>query len=239
MGDMKGVILAGGRGTRLRPTTDVMNKHLIPIYDKPMIFHPIRTLIDAGIDNILIISSGEYISEYTDLLDGRFDVDFQYRVQTEPKGIAHAISLAEDFVDGEFVVLLGDNLIFEDLSMSDFELNGAKSKIFLKEVDSPSDYGIAVLNDGDIVELNEKPESPQSNHAVIGIYCYSSDVFSVIDDLQPSSRGEYEITDVNSFYLNRGELDYEIIQDEWFDAGTPEGIFKAAELVCEEKTSNR
>lgn len=232
---MKGVILAGGRGTRLRPTTAVMNKHLIPIYDQPMIFHPVQTLISAGIDEILLISTVEDTGKYITLLEERFDADFQYRVQNEPKGVAHAISLAEGFVDDNFVVLLGDNLIFEDLSGSDIELNGSKSKIFLKEVDRPSAYGIAVLDDGDIVELNEKPASPQSNYAAIGLYCYSSDVFSVIKDLQPSDRGEYEITDVNSFYLDRGEIDYEIIQGEWFDAGTPEGIFQAAAQVREQR----
>lgn len=225
---MKGVVLAGGRGTRLRPMTRVVNKHVLPIYDKPMIYYPVRTLISAGIDEILIISNAEHIGKYIELLEGEdFNADFQYLVQSEPKGIAHAVSLAEGFVDDQFAAVLGDNIILGDVS-ENISLEGGSAKILLKQVDKPTAYGVARVQDNQVVSLKEKPESPQSDLAVIGLYIYDDTVFDIIRDLEPSDRGEYEITDVNKQYIERGELVYEEIDNEWFDAGTPDGLFKAS-----------
>jgi len=231
---MKGVVLAGGKGSRLQPMTDVVNKHVIPIYDQPMIYYPVNTLIQAGVDDILVISNAEHIGKYIELLenDGNdgFDADFSYKVQSEPKGIAHAVSLAEQFVDDEFVVVLGDNIIPEDLSNKIGPLGeNEEARIFLRQVSEPSAYGVASVNaDGQVTSLKEKPEDPASNLAVIGLYVFNSGVFDVIDGLKPSDRGEYEITDVNSHYLNKGTLHYEEITDSWYDAGTPEGVFRAS-----------
>lgn len=236
---MKGVILAGGRGTRLRPMTNVVNKHLLPVYDEPLIYYPIKTMLNAGIDDILIISGPEYIGRYIELLEDDFeDVNFSYRVQNEPKGIAHAVSIAEDFVDDEFAVMLGDNIILGDLSdqIKEFEGNDSEAKIFLKEVDQPARYGIAeVGEDGKVVELEEKPDNPSSNKAVIGLYLYDKDVFSKIDSIEPSDRGEYEITDVNNLYVQDGEMESGLVENRWFDAGTPEGLFKASKYAREHK----
>jgi glucose-1-phosphate thymidylyltransferase len=234
---MKGVILAGGKGTRLRPTTKVVNKHVIPIYDQPMIYYPVETLLEAGIDEILVISNAEHIGKYIELLDGEFDAEFTYRVQTEPKGIAHAVSLAEDFVDDSFAAILGDNILFEDLTaeIDSFSGRSADAEVFLKDVDEPSAYGVASVDGGQVVEIKEKPDSPDSNYAVIGLYLYTSDVFDRINDLEPSNRGEYEISDVNDWYASEGSLDYGIIDSKWFDAGTPEGVFQASSYAREEK----
>lgn len=231
---MKGVVLAGGKGSRLQPMTDVVNKHVIPIYDQPMIYYPVNTLIEAGVDDILIISNAEHIGKYIELLETKgndgFDADFSYKVQSEPKGIAHAVSLAEQFVDDEFVVVLGDNIILEDLSDKVNQLDeNEEARIFLRQVSEPSAYGVASVNaDGQVMSLEEKPEDPLSSLAVIGLYIFNSGVFDVINGLKPSDRGEYEITDVNSHYLNEGTLQYEQITDGWYDAGTPEGVFRAS-----------
>lgn len=225
---MKGVVLAGGRGTRLRPMTEVVNKHVLPIFDKPMIYCPIETLVSAGIDEILVISNAEHIGKYIELLEGAdFDADFQYLVQSEPKGIAHGVSLAESFVDDEFAVMLGDNVVLGDVS-DKVSLGNSSAKILLKQVDEPTAYGVASVEDESVVSLQEKPSNPESDLAVIGLYMYDSSVFDIIRDLDPSDRGEYEITDVNKAYVQRGELAYEEIDNEWFDAGTPEGLFQAS-----------
>lgn len=231
---MKGVILAGGKGTRLRPTTRVINKHIIPIYDRPMIYYPVETLIGLGIEDILIISNPEYIGKYIELLEDDFEANFQYKVQSSPKGIAHAVGLAEDFVEDEFLVILGDNILLGEISKDLIELNEPGAKIFLKSVDEPSAYGVASIEDDRVNKIREKPKNPDSDYAVIGLYRYTNDVFSIIDDLEPSERGEYEITDVNKRYVAQGELDYDIIDAEWFDTGTPEGIFRASTVVREE-----
>jgi glucose-1-phosphate thymidylyltransferase len=239
---MKGVILAGGRGTRLRPMTNVVNKHLLPVYDEPLIYYPINTLLNAGIDDILIISSPEYIGKYIELLEEDFDdVNFSYRVQNEPKGIAHAVSIAEDFVDDKFAVMLGDNIILGDLSdqITEFQESDSKAKIFLKEVDQPARYGIADIDsEGKVIDLEEKPENPSSNNAVIGLYLYDKDFFSKVDQIDPSDRGEYEITDVNNLYVKEGEMDSGLVENRWFDAGTPEGLFKASKYAREHKKSD-
>lgn len=232
---MKGVVLAGGRGTRLRPMTRVVNKHVLPVYDEPMIYYPVKTLISAGIDEILVISNAEHIGKYIELLeDADLNPDFQYLVQSEPKGIAHGVSLAESFVDDEFAVILGDNIILEDVSDS-ISLEENRAKIFLKSVDEPSAYGVARVEDDRVKSLREKPSNPESDLAVIGLYVYDSSVFDIIRDLEPSDRGEYEITDVNKEYVNQEELVYEEITNRWFDAGTPEGLFQASAAVRKHK----
>lgn len=229
---MKGVVLAGGRGTRLQPMTHVVNKHVLPVYDAPMIYYPVRTLISAGIDEILVISNADHIGKYIELLEeADFDANFRYRVQKEPKGIAQAISLAEDFVDDEFTVVLGDNIILGDVSSNIHLDDGEKAKIFLKQVDEPTAYGVAQVEDGKVQLVQEKPDSPKSDLAIIGLYIYDTSVFDIIRDLEPSDRGEYEITDVNQRYVERGELNYEEIDNEWFDTGTPEGLFNASERI--------
>lgn len=227
---MKGVVLAGGRGTRLRPMTHVINKHLLPVYDEPEIYYPVNTLIEAGIDDILVISDPESIGKYIELLEKDFDANFRYKVQKEPEGIAQAVSLAEDFVDDKFAVMLGDNIILDDLSdeISEFQNSDYLSKIYLKEVDAPARYGIADVEGGKVVDLEEKPDNPSSNLAVIGLYLYDNSVFDKIRNIEPSDRGEYEITDVNDLYMQEGELTYATVDGKWFDAGTPEGLFKAS-----------
>lgn len=236
---MKGVVLAGGKGSRLQPMTGVVNKHVLPVYDDPMIFYPVRTLLRSGIDDILVISTPEDIGRYIQLLEEEFSANFSYRVQKEPKGIAHALGLAADFVDDTVAVMLGDNIILEDLNteFATFEEGDESAMILLNEVSDPSRYGIAEVTDGTLHTLNEKPEHPESNFAIIGLYLYTSDVFNVIPDLEKSDRGEYEITDVNNHYLNTGSLDYEIIRGEWFDVGTPEGMFRAAQHVRDSRDS--
>jgi glucose-1-phosphate thymidylyltransferase len=236
---MKGVVLAGGTGTRLRPMTNVINKHILPVYDKPVIYYPVETMLRSGVNDIMVISTPEDIGRYIQLLEEDFDAEFRYRVQKEPKGIADALSLASDFVDESVVVMLGDNIILDDLTgeFNEFSNSDPDAKIFLKEVDRPSRYGIAELDNKNIVKLTEKPDKPESNFAITGLYAYDSEVFNVIPQLEMSDRGEYEITDVNKMFFQRGELDFEIIDSKWFDVGTPEGLFRASKHVRKERSS--
>lgn len=237
---MKGVVLAGGRGTRLRPMTNVVNKHVLPVYDEPMIFYPVRTLLENGIDEILIISTPEDIGRYIQLLEEEFDAMFTYRVQREPKGIAHAVQLAENFIDDKFAVMLGDNIVLDDFDdeFSAFDKDNTPAKIFLKQVDEPTRYGVAAIEDDIITRIEEKPDVPMSEYAIIGLYLYTSEVFNRIEKLEPSDRGELEITDVNKQYVKDGTLEYEIVNGEWFDAGTPEGMFQASEYVRKQYNSS-
>jgi len=185
----------------------------------------------------MVVSTPEDIGRYIQLLEEDFDAEFRYRVQKEPKGIADALSLAKDFVDENVAVVLGDNIILDDLSeeFATFQEAESEAKIFLKEVDKPARYGIAELSDEEIVRLSEKPSDPQSNYAITGLYVYDAEVFDVIPKLDLSERGEYEITDVNNIFLNRDALDYEIIESKWFDVGTPEGLFMASDYVREQR----
>jgi len=199
-----------------------------------MIYYPVNTLVNAGLDEILVISNAEHIGKYIELLEEDFEADFQYKVQSEPKGIAQAVSLAKEFVDDKFAVILGDNILLaSDLETQIRGFDGEGAKIYLKEVDEPAAYGVASVKDGRVVNLEEKPATPESNLAVIGLYLYTRDVFDVIDDLELSERGEYEITDVNKEYASRGSLQYELFEGEWFDAGTPEGVYQASKFVRE------
>jgi len=230
---MKGVILAGGTGTRLLPCTKVTNKHLLPVYNRPMIYYPLQTLIDAGIKNIMIVTGSQHAGDFLKLLgSGReFGVKFTYRLQDGAGGIAEALSLAEDFIDDEkFAVVLGDNIIEDNLHnhTKEFEKSKLEAKIFLKKVPDAKRFGVAELSDGKVVGIEEKPERPKSDYAVTGLYMYNSDVFGIIKKLKPSSRGELEITDANNVYIRRGTMGYSILKGGWSDSGTFSSLLRAS-----------
>lgn len=233
---MKGIILAGGHGTRLLPCTKVTNKHLLPVYDKPMIYYPLKTLIDGGIRDILIVSGSGHAGDFLELLgDGHeFGARFSYTVQQEAGGIAQALGLAEDFADEDNIaVILGDN-IYEDniaVHVESFENQKKGAKIFLKEVPDPERFGVAEIQNGKIINIKEKPKEPKSNLAVTGLYMYDYQVFNEIKKLRPSDRGELEITDINNFYINQGTATYEVIEGFWSDAGKFESLFKSANFA--------
>jgi glucose-1-phosphate thymidylyltransferase len=230
---MKGVILAGGTGSRLYPLTKVTNKHLLPVYNKPMIYYPMETLINTGIKDIMIVSGRGHAGHFLELLGSGVDfgVHFTYEIQEKAGGIAQALSLAEDFVDGDSVtVILGDNIFQDNVKedVADFN-NGAK--IFLKEVPDAYRFGVAELKDEKIIGVEEKPKVPKTNFAVTGLYIYDPEVFDVIKALKPSGRGELEITDVNNYYINKGVMEYGILEGFWSDAGTFESLLRAGMLV--------
>jgi len=230
---MKGVILAGGTGSRMYPLTKVTNKHLLPVYDKPMIFYPLQTLINAGIREIMIISGRGHAGHFLELLGSgiEFGVQLTYEIQEKAGGIAEALGLAENWVDDDpVVVILGDN-IFQDSIHTDVDsfLNGAK--IFLKEVPDAKRFGVAEIDGDRVISIEEKPKKPKSRFAVTGLYLYDSDVFSVIRTLKPSGRGELEITDVNNAYIERGEMQFSILKGFWSDAGTFDSLLRASLLV--------
>ncbi len=235
---MKGVILAGGLGKRLDPLTRVTNKHLLPVYNRPMIFYPIQTLINAGIRDILLVTGGNYAGDFLKLLgNGKaFGLKhLNYTYQEGEGGIAHALLLAEHFADrGKICVILGDNLIEGNIcaAVQKFEEQPAGSKILLKRVPDPSRFGVPVLHNGRIIRIEEKPTHPKSSYAVTGIYLYDGEVFDIIRTLRPSPRGELEITDVNNIYLKRGLLTYDILRGWWSDAGTFESLHRASNLVA-------
>jgi len=222
---MKGVVLAGGTGSRLYPLTKITNKHLLPIYDKPMIYYPIQTLVNAGIRDIMIVTGGNNAGDFLRLLGNGKEFGLKhlhYTYQERPGGIADALSLAEDFADGDKIVLiLGDNIIEGNIrkAVKDFERQERGAKILLKEVENPQSYGVAEIREGKIVGIEEKPEHPKTNYAVIGIYMYDNRVFDIIRTLKPSARGELEITDVNNQYIAWGEMTYEFLEGWWADAG--------------------
>ncbi|PIQ76809.1 spore coat protein [Candidatus Peregrinibacteria bacterium CG10_big_fil_rev_8_21_14_0_10_49_24] len=227
---MKGVLICGGSGTRLRPLTEVTNKSLLPVYDKPLVMYPLQIMLDAGIQDIIVISGTEHIDQIASFLGSgsRFDCRFSYRVQDEPKGIAQALGMAEEFADSDNVcAILGDNIYFEDLSP---QIRAFKSggHIFTKEVTDPERFGVVELDGNIPISIEEKPLKPKSNFAVTGCYVYDSRCFEVIRNLKPSKRGELEITDVTKWYLEQGELTASILQDKWIDAGTFESLHKAA-----------
>lgn len=228
---MRGVILAGGSGTRLFPLTKVTNKHLLPIYDTPMIYYPLRTLINAGIKDIHIISGRGHAGHILELLgDGNiFGVKLSYSIQEEPKGIAHALGLAKEFVDGDNVaVILGDN-IFEDIF--NFASFRSGARLYLKEVENSHRFGCAFFNKEKIVKIVEKPQfDSKPRHVVTGLYLYDNSVFDVIGKLKPSERNEFEITDVNNAYIKQN-LSYEIVSGFWSDAGTFESLYAASTFM--------
>ena len=236
---MKGVILAGGLGTRLHPLTRVTNKHLLPVYDKPMIYYPIQALVNAGIRDILVVTGGNNAGDFLRLLGNGKEFgleEIHYTYQEGEGGIAQALGLAEHFADGEKVcVILGDNLIEKNIvkAARDFEAQPEGAKIILKEVPDPHRFGVAVRNGDKVVKILEKPENPPSNLAVIGIYFYDGKVFDIVKGLKPSDRGELEITDVNNAYISRGTMTWEILDGWWTDAGTIASLYRATRLVAE------
>jgi glucose-1-phosphate thymidylyltransferase len=230
---MKGVILAGGTGSRLYPLTKVTNKHLLPVYDKPMIYYPLQTLISAGIKDIMIVSGKGHAGHFLELLGSgsELGVHFTYEIQEEAGGIAQALSFAEDFADGDDItVILGDN-IFQDSIKADIPAFKGGAKIFLKEVTDAHRFGVAELEGNRVIGIEEKPANPKSNFAVTGLYIYDCEVFDAIKTLRPSGRGELEITDVNNYYINKDTMGYRILDGFWSDAGTFESLFRASELV--------
>ena len=237
---MKGIVLAGGLGTRLLPLTKVTNKHLLPIYNKPMIYYPIETLVNAGIREILIVTGGNSAGEFLRLLGNGKEFGLKhinYTYQEGEGGIAEALGLAEHFSDGEaVVVILGDNIIEDDISeaVGNFKKQGSGAKILLKEVKDPERFGVAEIEGDRILNIEEKPRQPKSNYAVTGIYMYDAKVFDIIKTLRPSDRGELEITDVNNAYIQKGEMTFEKLTGWWTDAGTFDSLVRANELVIKE-----
>lgn len=238
---MKGVILAGGLGTRLYPLTKITNKHLLPIYDRPMIFYPLQTLVEAGIDDILLVTGGNNAGDFLRLLGNGKEFGLRhlnYTYQEGEGGIAEALSLAEYFSDGEqVVVILGDNIIEKNIkrAVDNFRGQGAGAKILLKEVTDPWRFGVAELQGNKVVRIVEKPKQPKSNMVVTGIYMYDSHVFDFIKGLKPSERGELEITDVNNMYIEKGNMTYEPLDGWWTDAGTFESLYRANSLAATKK----
>lgn len=230
---MKGVILAGGTGSRLYPLTKVTNKHLLPVYDKPMIYYPLQTLADAGLEDIMIISGRGHAGHFLELLGSgsEFGVNLTYEIQEEAGGIAQALGLAGDFADNEPVtVILGDN-IFQDNMKKAVKSFESGAMIFLKEVPDANRFGVAEIKGNRIISIEEKPSLPKSNFAVTGLYIYDPGVFNIIHTLKPSGRGELEITDVNNEYISMGKMSYSVLSGFWSDAGTFESLFRASELV--------
>jgi len=237
---MKGIILAGGSGTRLHPITKGISKQLMPIYDKPMIYYPIQTLVSAGVEDILVVTGGNNAGDFLRLLGNGAEFGLkrlQYAYQEKEGGIAQALSLAEHFAEGEkLVVMLGDNIIEGNIveTVEEFSRQEKGAKILLKEVDSPQEYGVAEIRDGKIVAIVEKPAKPVSNYAVIGIYLYDAAVFDIVRTLEPSGRGELEITDVNNAYIAAGTMTYGILDGWWADAGASiDRLLKVNALVYE------
>lgn len=230
---MKGVVIAGGLGTRLYPLTFATNKHLLPVFDKPMVFYPIQTLVRAGIKEILVITGGPHAGHFLRVLKNGKELGvkhLEYAFQEKEGGIADALSLAEDFADGgNIVAILGDNTTDADISDAVKKFtNGAL--IFLKKVPDPYRFGVPVFDKkekGKIIKIEEKPKKPKSNYAVTGLYIYDNQVFDFIRKCKPSARGELEITDVNNFYIKKGELKWEELKGYWRDAGTFETLFLA------------
>lgn len=228
---MKGIVLAGGTGSRLLPLTKVTNKHLLPIYNKPMIYYPIETLTSMGIKEILIVSGPGHAGHFLNLLGSgkEFNAKFSYAIQEEAGGIAQALGLAEDFADEEpITVILGDNIFEEKFDLKEYS-SGAM--LFLKKVPDPQRFGVAEVKDDKIISIEEKPKEPKSDYAVTGLYVYDSEVFDIIKTLKPSNRGELEITDVNNAYLKKNKLNANFIKGYWTDAGTFESLIRANNLV--------
>jgi glucose-1-phosphate thymidylyltransferase len=234
---MKGIVLAGGLGTRLHPLTKVTNKHLLPIYSKPMIYYPIELMVDAGIRDILIVTGGNSAGDFLRLLGngkqfGLHHINYTY--QEGEGGIAEALSLAEFFADKRPIcVVLGDNIVQGSIRqhVENFRKQQSGARILLKEVEDPQRFGVPEIHGDLIVRIDEKPAKPASSYAVTGIYMYDSTVFDIIKTLKPSGRGELEITDVNNAYIQRGQMQYDILDGWWTDAGTFESLLRASNLV--------
>ena len=237
--DLRGIVLAGGTGSRLMPLTKVTNKHLLPVGQKPMIYYPIEKLTSVGIEEILIVTGLEHMGDVVNLLgSGKdFGCRFTYKVQDEAGGIAQALALAENFANDHLMtVILGDNIISANIKeyAEKFIAQRMGAKILLKQVPDPTRFGVAEMSEGRVISIEEKPENPKSDLAVTGIYFYDSQVFDIIRSLKPSARGEFEITHVNQAYIEKGQLSYDILEGWWTDAGTFESLNRANELVVTE-----
>lgn len=236
---MKGVVLAGGTGSRLHPLTKVTNKHLLPVYDRPMVYYPIQTLVNAGIEEILLVTGGKNAGDFLRLLGNGRDFGLKhlnYTYQDGEGGIAEALGLAEFFAAGEPIcVILGDNVIENNIcaAVENFKKQKDGAKILVKEVDDAQRFGVAEIHGNRVLGIEEKPQQPKSNYAVVGIYLYDATVFEKIRRLKPSGRGELEITDVNNFYIDEGKLTFEILDGWWTDAGQFESLLRANTLVAE------
>ncbi|RMF98285.1 MAG: spore coat protein [Candidatus Schekmanbacteria bacterium] len=241
---MKGVILAGGLGTRMLPLTKITNKHLLPVYDKPMIYYPITTLVNAGIEDILIVTGGNHAGDFLKLLGNGKEFGLKhinYTYQEGEGGIADALSLAEHFSEGKkLCIILGDNIIEKNIrrQVELFKKQEKGARIILKEVEDPHRFGVPVLDGKKVVKIEEKPKNPKSNYAVTGIYMYDNKVFDIIRNLKPSERGELEITDVNNAYIEMGEMEWDILEGWWTDAGTFKSLRRATNLVAETGANN-
>lgn len=241
---MKGVILAGGLGSRLHPLTKITNKHLLPVHDQPMIYYPIRTLINAGIEDIMIVTGGNSAGDFLRLLGNGKDFGLKhlnYTYQEGEGGIADALSLVEHFADdGPVCVVLGDNIIEGNIraAAAEYREQEKGAKILLKRVHDPQRFGVPELNGSRVVRIEEKPADPKSDFAVIGIYFYDASVFEVIKTLVPSDRGELEITDVNNHYIDRGEMTWNELDGWWTDAGTFSSLLHASNLVAKSGANN-
>ena len=235
---MKGVILAGGLGKRLYPLTKVTNKHLLPVYCKPMIYYPIQTLVDAGMSDILIVTGGQHAGEFLRLLGNGAEFGLKhlnYTYQEGEGGIAEALGLARHFADNDrIVVILGDNIIEKGIrhAVEEFKKQPKGARILLKKVEDPERFGVVEFRGKTIISIEEKPKRPKSDYAVTGIYMYDNQVFNIIKTLKPSKRGELEITDVNNAYLKKGELTYSILDGWWTDSGTFDSLLRANMLVA-------
>jgi glucose-1-phosphate thymidylyltransferase len=238
---VKGVILAGGLGTRLRPLTKVTNKHLLPVYDRPMIYYPLATLCEAGIREIMIVTGGSSAGDFLRLLGNGAEFglrDIAYTYQEGERGIADALRLCEHFAEGRRIaVILGDNIFQSSISpyVERFRSQATGARILLKEVDDPQRFGVPIFDGNRIVEIEEKPQQPKSRYAVTGLYMYDARVFDFIRTLTPSARGELEIADVNNRYIREGLLEYDLLDGWWSDAGTFESLFRAGELIARER----
>ncbi len=235
---MKGIILAGGRGVRLSPLTEITNKHLLPVGKEPMVWHPVKQLVGSGIEEIMVITSTQHMGEIVNSLGSgrRFGCEFTYKVQEEVGGIAHALFLCEQFARGEkIVVLLGDNIFEYSIKpyVQAFREQVAGARVLLKAVDNPKRFGVAALDEKHVIEIEEKPAQPKSNYVVVGCYMYDDQVFDMIRKIKPSARGELEITSVNNIYIKQGQLQYSFVKGRWVDAGTFQSLNEANQLMLE------
>ena len=238
---MKGIILAGGSATRLRPCTKITSKQLLPVYNRPMIYYPLNTLIKAGIKDILIIIAPEYAGHFLNLLGSgkEFNVNFTYEIQEEPKGLADAFIIGEQFIGNDNVtMILGDN-IFEDDLNEDIKSFSSGGRVFAKKVKDPARFGVVEFdNNKKAISIEEKPKLPKSDYAVTGIYIYDNKVVEIAKNIKPSERGEIEITDINNYYLKNNKLDVRLINGEWLDAGTFDSYLEAQILAKEKLQDN-